>query len=194
MNLPPGSPTPLVNAMPEHDERLAIRCLLGEAAGFDELIARWHPGVWRYARRMAGSDDAADDAAQEVWLRVVRGLPRLEDPSRIRAWIFGIARRVLMDRLRARYSAPALADVELDALEGSVTDDTDLRARIDDMESALVALPVVERDVLALFYLDELSLAEVASIAAVPIGTVKSRLFRARNLLRAALEPARRNP
>ena len=192
MNLPSGSPTPLVNAMPEHDERLAIRCLWESPrhstsslpAGTPACGAT--PAAWRAAttRPMMPRRGVAASGARSA---------AAEDPSRIRAWIFGIARRVLMDCLRARYSAPPLADVELDALEGTVIDDTDLRARIDDMESALVALPVVERDVLALFYLDELSLAEVASIAAVPIGTVKSRLFRARNLLRAALEPAPRN-
>jgi RNA polymerase sigma factor (sigma-70 family) len=172
--------------MTTYDERLALRCLLGEASAFDELIARWHPAVWRYARRMAGSDDAADDLAQEVWLRVVRGLPKLQDPARIRAWIFGIAHRVLMDRLRAQYTTPTIADVELDTLE-TVPADPDLRERIDEMEAALGTLPAVERDVLALFYLDELSLADIASIAGVPVGTVKSRLFRARQLLRAAM-------
>ena len=172
--------------MPDHDERLAIRCLLGEESAFDELIARWHPALWRYTRRMAGADDVADDLAQDVWLRVVRGLPRLEDPARIRAWIFGIAHRVLMDRLRAQYSAPPIADVELDTLETAPQDD-DLRERIDEMDAALATLPAVEREVLALFYLEELSLSDIASIAAVPLGTVKSRLFRARQLLRTAM-------
>jgi RNA polymerase sigma-70 factor (ECF subfamily) len=176
--------------MPDHDERLAIRCLLGEPAAFDELIDRWHPGVWRYARRMAGSDDAADDAVQDVWLRVVRGLPRLDDPGRIRAWIFGIARRVLMDRLRARYATPAMADVELDTLEQTATEDDDLQTRLAEVELALATLPVIERDVLALFYLEELSLAEVAAVVGVPVGTVKSRLFRARQLLRAVVNQA----
>ena len=60
------------------------------------------------------------------------------------------------------------------------------------MESALATLPVIERDVLALFYLDELSLAEVAAVSGVPIGTVKSRLFRARQLLRAGMTAALR--
>jgi RNA polymerase sigma factor (sigma-70 family) len=172
--------------MPNHDERLAIRCLLGEASAFDELIARWHPPLWRYIRRMAGADDVADDLAQDVWLRIVRGLPRLEDPARIRAWIFGIARRVLMDRLRAQYSAPAMAEVELDAIE-TAPQDSDLLERIDELEAALATLPAIEREVLALFYLDELSLTDIAAIAGVPVGTVKSRLFRARQLLRTAM-------
>lgn len=178
--------------MPDNDERLAIRCLLGEAAAFDELIARWHPPVWRYARRMAGADDAADDLAQDIWLRVVRGLPRLEEPARIRAWIFGIARRVLMDRLRVQYAAPAIADVPLDSIETAPADN-DLTERIDEMEAALATLPAIERDALALFYLDELSLADIASITSVPVGTVKSRLFRARQLLRAAMERPHRS-
>src|SRR3954468_8722537 len=130
--------------MPHHDERLAIRCLLGEAAAFDELIARWHPGVWRHARRMTGSHDAADDVAQEVWLRVLRGLPRLDDPGRIRPWIFGIARRVLMDRLRVRYATPAMADVELDTIEMAAAEDDDLQARLAEVELALATLPVIE--------------------------------------------------
>ena len=169
------------------DERLALRCLLGEPAAFDELIARWHGGIWRYARRMTGSDDDADEVVQDVWLRVVRGLPKLQEPARIRAWIFGIARRVLMDRLRARYTSPTIADIELDTIEQAPAEDDDLRSRIGEMEAALAALPVIERDVLALFYLDELSLAEVAAVAGVPVGTVKSRLFRARQLLRASM-------
>jgi RNA polymerase sigma factor (sigma-70 family) len=99
---------------------------------------------------------------------------------------------VLMDRLRVRYATPVMAEVELDTLETAPAEDDDLRSRIGEMESALATLPVIERDVLALFYLDELSLAEVAAVSGVPIGTVKSRLFRARQLLRAGMTAALR--
>jgi RNA polymerase sigma-70 factor (ECF subfamily) len=172
------------------DELLAVRCLLGEAAAFDDLVARWHPSIWRYVRHIAGADDVADDVTQDVWLRVLRGLPSLKEPAKIRAWIFGIARRVLMDRLRAKYAAPAETDIDLDTLQQS-QDDDELRQRIDDVEAALASLPTIEREVLALFYLDDLSLADIASIADVPVGTVKSRLFRARRLLRAAMTDPR---
>ena len=175
--------------MTSDDEHLAIRCLLGEPAAFDQLIERWHPPIWRYARRMVGADDKADDVAQEVWLRAVRGLTRLDDPKRLRPWLFGIARRVLMDRLRAQYAAPAIADVELDGLGAPEGDD--LEDRIAEMEGALDSMPALERDVLVLFYLEELSLAEVAAIAGVPVGTIKSRLFRARHLLRGAVQKSR---
>jgi RNA polymerase sigma factor (sigma-70 family) len=85
-----------------HDEWLVLRCQLGEREAFDRLIARWHPLLWRYAVRLTNDSDTAADVVQEVWLRVLRGLPALRDAARFRAWLFGIARRVLMDRLLDR--------------------------------------------------------------------------------------------
>ena len=58
------------------DELLVVRCRLGERDAFAELVRAWHPPVWNYVRRMVGPG-AADDVTQEVWLAVVRGLPRL---------------------------------------------------------------------------------------------------------------------
>jgi RNA polymerase sigma-70 factor (ECF subfamily) len=171
------------------DERLAVRCQLGEPGAFDALVARWHPALWTYARRITGSDDAAADAVQEAWLRVVRGLPRLRDPGRIRAWIFGIARRVLMDRLRAQYAAPAMADVDMAHIDGAIESAAarDAEEASEALHAALETLPVVEREVLVLFYLRELSLAEIGGVLGIPAGTVKSRLFRSRNMLREKL-------
>jgi RNA polymerase sigma-70 factor (ECF subfamily) len=174
---------------PEHDaaydEWLVIRCQLGERDAFDPLIARWHPALCRYASRVGGDRDRTGDIVQDVWLRVLRGLPALRDPSRFRPWLFGIARRVLMDRLRVRYAEPRFEDLD-DSNLPDITDDSrdeDVSA----MTSELAALPPVEREVLELFYLEELTLAEVADVTAVPIGTVKSRLHRARQMMREAL-------
>src|SRR5215207_4493533 len=97
---------PLGGDNPAHDELLVVRCQLGEREAFDELIDQWHARLWQYARRLAGSDEAADDAVQDVWLRVLRGIAQLRDSTKLRAWLFGIARRVLMDRLRQQYAAP----------------------------------------------------------------------------------------
>jgi RNA polymerase sigma factor (sigma-70 family) len=168
------------------DELLAIRCQLGEAGAFNDLIARWHGPLWTYLRRMAGEDDAASDTMQDVWIRVIRGIPKLRDGSRLRAWLFGIARRTLMDRYRQQYARPSEADVDVGEIPDDVwtrTDEEDLQ----DLERALGGLPPVEREVVTLFYLDELSLGEVAETLKVPVGTVKSRLFRARRLLRHAM-------
>jgi RNA polymerase sigma factor (sigma-70 family) len=180
-------PLPLPD--PRADEVLVLRCQLGERDAFDALVARWHPLVWRYLSRVSGDRDAAADAAQDVWLGVVRGIARLRDATRFRPWLFGIARRVLMDRFRAQYAAPVVEDIDLQNLSEreATVEDEDL-ARLD---GALDQLPIIEREVLTLFYLRELSLVEIAGITTVPVGTVKSRLFRARQLLRARLSDER---
>ena len=168
------------------DAWLAVRCQLGERDAFDLLIDRWHGPLWTYARRLTGSDEAAHDAVQDAWLRILRGLPQLRDAARLRPWLFGIMRRTLMDRLRGRYAAPAPADVDPDTLAAEPPDD-EPEAEEAALQDGLERLPVVEREVLTLFYLRELSLAEVADLLAVPVGTVKSRLHRARRMLRQAI-------
>ncbi len=171
---------------PIEDELLAIRCQLGEPAAFDEMAARWHRPLWTYVRRMTGSDDRALDVVQDVWVRVIRGIPGLRDGSKLRAWLFGIARRTLMDSLREQYARPADTDLDLDALPAD-PEPGDRGEDLELLERTLDRLPLVEREVLTLFYLDELSIEEVAAAMNVPAGTVKSRLFRARRLLRDAM-------
>lgn len=167
------------------DELLAIRCQLGERAAFDRLVERWHEPLWRYVLRMTG-EDAAADTVQDVWLRVLRGMPRLRDPARLRAWMFGIARRTVFDRVRERYAAPE--PVPVDEVEIAAPDPPeDLAEDLARMHDELARLPLTEREVLVLFYLEELTLAQLAEILDVPVGTVKSRLFRARKMLRASL-------
>lgn len=173
------------------DEWIAVRCQLGERAAFDELIARWHPPLAEYVRRIAGDEEDARDLLQEIWLRVLRGLGRLREGSKLRAWLFGIARRAAMDRWRERYAAPLQEDLDLSALPSDAPT-ASLEGDLAALEGALARLPLIEREVLTLFYLRELSLAEVAEVLAVPLGTVKSRLFRARQLLRHQLLDPRR--
>jgi RNA polymerase sigma factor (sigma-70 family) len=169
------------------DEWLVVRCQLGERSAFDELIQRWHEPLWRYVRRLTNDDDAAREVAQDAWLRVLRGISRLRDGTKLRAWLFGIARRALMDRLRTQYATPIVDDVDAIEVAAEETAGT-LEADAAALEHGLSRLPVTEREVLTLFYLQELSLADVADVLNVPVGTVKSRLFRARRLLRRELE------
>jgi RNA polymerase sigma factor (sigma-70 family) len=170
------------------DELLALRCQLGERAAFDALITRWHEPLMRYLRGLSDGQSAAD-LAQETWIRVFRGITRLREPAKLRAWLFGIAHRVAIDRLRAKYAKPSMADVDLAQVE---FDDTgmNLEEEIATLEQGLANLAVIEREVLTLFYLQELSLEEMAEVLGIPLGTVKSRLFRARHILRSALAKA----
>jgi RNA polymerase sigma factor (sigma-70 family) len=171
---------------PRIDTLLAVRCQLGERAAFDDLIRRWALPLRRYVQRVVGDSESADELVQDIWLGVLQGIGRLQDPGRFRSWLFGIAHRRLMDRLRGRYGAPASGSNAADEIAADLPDpDRSLEAR--ELERGLQRLPPFEREVLSLFYLEELSLAEVAQVLAIPVGTVKSRLFRARNLLRHAI-------
>jgi RNA polymerase sigma factor (sigma-70 family) len=169
-----------------HDELLALRCQLGERSAFDELIRRWALPLRRHVLRVSGDEAAADDLVQEIWLAVVRGIAGLRDPARLRAWLFGIAHRVLVDRMRARYASAVDAGIDLEA----IVDDApamDRQTLAHAVERGLARVPLLEREVLDLFYLQELSLVDTAAALAIPVGTVKSRLFRAREALRVVL-------
>lgn len=175
------------------DELVAVRCQLGERAAFDLLLERWHAPLSAYVARLAGDDEAAREVVQDTWVRVLRGIGRLSDPAKIGTWLFGIARRALMDRLRTQYGEPARSSVEVEALVADEDDaaaerELDLRDDVAALRAELAELPFVEREVLTLFYLGELSLTEVAAVLEVPQGTVKSRLFRARRMLARALD------
>jgi RNA polymerase sigma-70 factor (ECF subfamily) len=175
----------------QDDELLVIRCQLGEPEALDALVLRWHTPLSRYITGLLPSDNLADDVTQEVWLGILRGLSRLREPAAFAPWIFGIARRTVMTRLRTRYAAALEVQVDsLDTLEGPDAvdpgaDDTFDWTRV---EQQLSRLQVIDREVLVLFYLKEMSLQDIAAVLVVPPGTVKSRLHRARKQLRAWLE------
>jgi len=176
-------------ADPRTDQLLAIRCQLGERGAFDALIARWHAPLWRYLRRMTDTEDATADLMQDTWLRVLRGIHSLRDPERLRPWLFGIARRVAMDRLRSAYSRRTDDEAVLEEISAPDSDAA-LEADLASLEGHMETLPVRERETLALFYLRELTIDEMAALLGVPPGTVKSRLFRARELLRQKFQQA----
>ncbi|MEU2433989.1 sigma-70 family RNA polymerase sigma factor [Streptomyces sp. NPDC007861] len=168
------------------DGLLVVRCQLGEREAFHELVRVWHDPLWRYLRGMVGSPHIADDLAQEAWVAVVRGLPRLRQPERFAPWLFTIARRTVTDHLRQAYRTPETAEAETDAVADDGGGLVGVLTALD-IEAGLGGLPPMEREVLILFHLEDLPLADCAQVLGVPPGTVKSRLHRARRMLRDVL-------
>ncbi|MFB8235675.1 RNA polymerase sigma factor [Kitasatospora purpeofusca] len=181
------------------DALLVVRCQLGEREAFGELVDVWHAPLWRYLRGVSGgSPHLADDLAQETWVAVVRGLPGLRQPERFAPWLFTIARRALTNHLRQEYRAPETTAQAAESGTGTVADAgagaaVEADQVLDDVlttmqvEAGLNDLPPQEREVLILFHLEDLPLAVCAQVLGVPTGTVKSRLHRARRMLRSAL-------
>jgi RNA polymerase sigma-70 factor (ECF subfamily) len=182
-------------AQEEQDDRadllLVLRCQLGEAAAFDGLARRWAKPLQRYLATWTADGDALGDLVQDVWLRVLRGLPGLRQPEKFRSWLFGIAHRTAMDRFRAKYrQAPPMPEEAADqvAADESGADSADKEALLAALDRALNRLGPMERQTLTLFYLEDISINEVAHITGVPAGTVKSRLSRGRAQLRAFMK------
>jgi RNA polymerase sigma-70 factor (ECF subfamily) len=169
----------------EH-ELLVVRCQIGERHALSELVDRWHPRLAGYVGGMLTNTAVVDDVVQEIWISVFRSLPGLREPSNFSSWVYTIARRSIMDRLRKDYRTPMTASEEVDdgAVEGLI-DGLEDRMLIG---AALSDLSPIDREVAWLVLIEDRPLSEAATITDVPIGTVKSRLHRARRQLRASLE------
>lgn len=167
------------------DALLVTRSQLGDRVALEALVRRWSPPLQRHLIRL--QPDSAEDLFQEAWIRVFRSLGGVKDPYAFRAWLFGIARHLVLDGLRRRYATPAaFVDVPADVDDAGLAE-----VELDTLDASLGSLPFIERETLTLFYLEELSLAQVAEVQGVPIGTVKSRLHRARGLLAASMRGMR---
>lgn len=165
-------------------------------AAFESEALRWLPDVERFALSLTRDQSAADDLVQETYLRAWRHWNTFRAGSEARAWLFTIARNA-WHRSGARDARMVPVD---DEVLQSLADDDYPIAPSDDERAALAAidlgpaiasairdLPDAFREVVALVDLQEMPYAEAAEVLGVPIGTVRSRLFRARRLLQQAL-------
>jgi RNA polymerase sigma-70 factor, ECF subfamily len=167
------------------DEELYKLMKKGDREALAELYERLEPGLYRYALYSSGSNVVAEEIAQDVFLRLIGpGIPYDEQRGSLEAYLFGVARNLL------RMRPPALGLDE--APEPAAADDA-LRDLLDgERTAALLAavreLPSGYRDVVVLCDLEERSYEDAARIVGCPVGTVRSRLHRARALLTAKLK------
>jgi RNA polymerase sigma-70 factor, ECF subfamily len=168
---------------------LVLRAQAGERDAAELLVQHWNLSLLSHARRMTGDEDAARDVAQEAWLGILRGLRRLDDPERFAAWSFQIVSRKAAEWVRTKVrrhnrEREQLHEPEARSIGPECSEDDVLR-------QALRALPIEQQSILHLRYVDDFSIDEIAEALDVAAGTVKSRLFHARQHLRAIME--RRN-
>jgi RNA polymerase sigma-70 factor (ECF subfamily) len=162
------------------DAEIVRAVLAGDREAFASLVTRHERAAWATARCILRDDHAASDAAQEAFLQAYHRLSSLREPARFGFWLLRIVRReaVRLARQRSRHTTRSLAEVNRDP-----PDDMQPSARLsNDSEAVLAAvtrLPVHERLVLVLRYIDGLSVAEIASVLGRPVGTVTKQLSRA---------------
>lgn len=150
----------------------------------EQLYREIAPALLAYFRRQPTLGPSAEDLVQDTFVRAIRSFPRLRQSVSPRAYLFGIARNVSIDALRARRPTTELAN-EPAAPEPDTPDD-----RLPAMRAAIAQLPEPQREALQLKLQQELSYEEIAEVLAIPIGTVRSRLHHAIATLRAALNPS----
>ncbi len=174
---------------PDHERELVERCRRGEVGAFEELVDQYKNLVFAMIMRTLPDRSNAEDVAQDVFLRIHRGLPYFRGEARLSTWIYRIVVNVCtqdrgrgmpplsLDDADARVSTPAAVDRHAENLE--------LRDRL---EKAIAQLPAQYRLLIAAHYLRGVQYEELAEAMGLPLGTVKTQLHRAKRQLRVLLE------
>jgi RNA polymerase sigma-70 factor (ECF subfamily) len=158
------------------------------AEAFEALVAAYRRRVFGMAYAIVGSRAAAEDVAQEVFVKLWRSLDRYDGRARLSTWIYAITRNAAISALRRERPAASLTDAatlaEAEALGATVDD-----PRADDaaLWRAVGELPAAQRQAVILYYQDERPVEEVAAMLGTPVNTVKTHLHRARARLASAL-------
>jgi RNA polymerase sigma-70 factor (ECF subfamily) len=163
-----------------------LRARRGDRAALAALVRHYQHRVMAVCVALAGPD--GEDCAQDALVKVLRAVHQF-DPTRppsLDAWVMAIARRVCIDRARAA-RVTRHADFDVDRLAAGSDEPAPTRARNAAVRHAVLALPDDQRAMVALRMWGELAYDEIAELERVPIGTVRSRLARAREALRNAL-------
>jgi RNA polymerase sigma-70 factor, ECF subfamily len=170
------------------DEGLLARIAGGDRDALGVLFDRRQQGVYRFALHLTGSPAVADDVTQDVFIAVLRDAGKFEaGRASVAAWLCGIARNFVRRRLSADRENPSLDDLGFDgpppAIHPDPLGDLTTAEQVEALRQAVLTLPLAYREALVLCDLQELAYAEAADALGCPIGTVRSRLHRARALL-----------
>jgi RNA polymerase sigma factor, sigma-70 family len=192
-----------IDENPTETRRLVARCKRGERGAYDDLIRRYERKVYNFAYRLCGNYDEANDVASETFVRVYNALQNFRGESSFITWLFRIVTNVYLDekkRQRARpyQSLEEIIELEETTVRRQIEDPSptpdervQMRERADMLQAAIDSLPDYQRMMIVMYHTENKSYEEISEILDLPIGTVKSRLNRARLSLREKLEPVR---
>jgi RNA polymerase sigma-70 factor (ECF subfamily) len=169
-------------AMPSADALLVEQIRRGDAEAGRRFVREYYPSVYRYLLYLAGQPELADDLTQETFVQAWRNLDALDDRVVLRPWLHRIAHREFLQVLRSRRPLASLEDVaEIPAPQAAA------QAHAVELREVIRRLPLGEREVVVLHYLEGYSYDEIAQILGAPVGRVRQRLVEARARLRREL-------
>ena len=169
-------------------ELLVLRCRQGQKDALEELVRSWERRLFYYIRRLVEDEQDAWKVLQETWVKVLQGIKKLREPRKLPSWLYTIARNTAISHLRSKYTARVLLQRDLDSCD--IEDNADNLAfeEAERVHYGLGRISLQHRDVLTLFFLKDLSLEEIAQVVHIPVGTVKSRLYYAKQALKDVLK------
>jgi len=159
----------------------------GDDKAFEEIVREFERPIFYYVRRLVETEQDAWDIVQEIWIKAFRGIGSLRETKRFRIWLYRIAHCTAMSHHRAAYRNHAVADEVFDPEAAIEADSTPHPEDAERVHLALGRLDPNFREVLTLRFLEDLSIDETAEIIGVATGTVKSRLFHAKQALKKIL-------
>lgn len=175
------------------DGELVESAIAGREACFEELVRRYQRPIAAYVYRMVGNYDAALDLTQEVFIKVYNSLTRYRSEFKFSTWIYKIAHNAAIDHLR-RHAVREQAltngfdterrEVSLESRRMTPEQESERNERRSEIESVVQMLPAAYRELILLRHSRDLSYDEIAEVTGLPLGTVKNRLFRAREAMR----------
>jgi RNA polymerase sigma-70 factor (ECF subfamily) len=178
------------------DGELVQTAIAGREASFEELVRRYQRPIAAYVYRMVGDYDAALDLTQEVFIRVYNSLARYRSEFKFSTWIYKIAHNAAIDHLR-RYAVREQAlvggfegerrEISIESRFLTPEQESEREERRSEIESVVQLLPAAYRELIVLRHSHDLSYDEIAEVTGLPLGTVKNRLFRAREAMRELL-------
>lgn len=189
------------NALPMTDDSfLVARALKGDRKAFEMIVRKYEQPLTSYLGRMTGEREAALDFAQEVFLKVYCSLASYRPAYKFSTWLFKIASNHLIDHWRKKRLPTVSLDQPVDDDEGpllpqvadpgpSVVRRLELAEIRQKIERALETVPEALRELFVLRHVNEFSYEEIADIKGLPVGTVKNRVFQAKELLRKRMGP-----
>jgi RNA polymerase sigma-70 factor (ECF subfamily) len=174
---------------PPTDGDLIRLMMAGNEEAFGALYERWNSSVYRFALHMSGDQNIAEEVTQDTFVTFIRR-PAMFDSTRgsLISWLLGIARNITRRALGAAGDEDALDESADVASPGDILHDLTRRETIDAVRQAVVSLPPAYREVVVLCDLQEMDYRDAASALECPVGTVRSRLHRARTMLMAKLQ------
>ena len=176
--------------MAETDIELAARCLSGDNSAFAGIVETYQDRIYSFTLRLLKDPLSAEEAAQETFVKAFRGLSSYSSSYPFSSWLFRIAHNACMDALRAGGRTVSIDDEDFpDLPDHSTSVEESVAAALDTerIEALLAWLPPLYSEVLLLQYREDMGPSEIARVTGVPEGTVKSRLFRGRELVKAKM-------